>query len=61
MRVMGAAAAAALPARVRIIAQDVQDAVDVLQPGAARARMRGDSGRVLGRTGGFFGKRLTIW
>ena len=50
--VMGAAAAAALPARVRIIAQDVQDAVDVLQPGAARARMRGDSGR----TGGFFGK-----
>ena len=46
------AAAADLPTRVRIILQDVQDAVDVLQPGAARARMRGDSGRM----GGFFGK-----
>ena len=47
------AAAADLPTRVRIILQDVQDAVDVLQPGSARARMRGDSA---GRTGGFFGK-----
>ena len=39
------AAAADLPARVRIIADDVQDALDLLQRGAARARTRGEPGR----------------
>ena len=39
------AAAADLPARVRIIAEDVQDALDLLQLGAARVRMRGEPGR----------------
>eukprot|EP01043_Picozoa_sp_COSAG02_P064501 COSAG02_NODE_9450_length_2212_cov_2.791765_1_plen_67_part_00 len=46
------AAAADLPARVRIIAEDVQDALDLLQLGTARARMRGEPGR----TGAFSGK-----
>ena len=50
--VVAAAAAADLPTRVRIIAHDVQDALDLLQPGAARARMGGEPGR----TGEFFGK-----
>ena len=42
--VAGAAAAAALPARVRIIPDDVQDALDLLRAGAARrAHARGSS------------------
>eukprot|EP01043_Picozoa_sp_COSAG02_P027046 COSAG02_NODE_1577_length_11862_cov_13.243135_7_plen_96_part_00 len=43
--VVATAAAADLPARVRIIAQDVQDALDLLQLGATRACMRGEPGR----------------
>ena len=43
--VVAAAAAADLPTRVRIIAHDVQDALDLLQRGAARARTRGEPGR----------------
>jgi len=50
--VVAAAAAADLRARVGIIAHDVQDALDLLQRGAARARTRGEPGR----TGAFSGK-----
>ena len=50
--VAAAAAIAALLARVPIVLQDVQNALDLLRPRAARRRMRGGSAR----TGGFSGK-----
>ena len=50
--VVGAAAAARLPARVRIIPEDVQGALHVLWSRPRAPRMRGEPGR----TGGFFGK-----
>ena len=50
--VAAAAAIAALLARVPIVLQDVQNALDLLRPRAARRRVRGDSAR----TGGFSGK-----
>ena len=50
--VVGAACAARLPARVLIIAEDVEGALELLWSRATRARVRGDPRR----TGTFLGK-----